>query len=212
VPSAPIASPPINQTPPPLALPPARPGLTRRFDDLFRTHGQGIPVAYLRALANAESSMRADDRLGLINVVKVALDDYNRRRRMAITPEQMRDPAINVRVAADTLRMIIDSYRVNHADVDNLREDWRNPRFVELLTTGWNAGYSEIGGVGRVVRWLQQRPIAERAPITIDAVFDAAWSAGATRHLSNPRKLTWAKGVAKAYERERERDQRDRIA
>ncbi len=184
-------------------------GLSRQFDPLFRTLGQGIPVAYLRALAQAESGIRPDSRLGLINVVHVAVDDYNRRHPAApVTAAAMRDPAVNVRVAADTLRAIIASYRRHHADVRNLVEDWRNPRFVELLTAGWNAGFSERGGVGRVVRYLRAGPVANPGAddLTVDHIFAAASAAGATRHLSNPHKLAFAKAVTRAYLREVARD------
>ncbi len=188
-------------------------GLTRRFDDLFRLHGRGIPVAYLRALAQAESGMNPDDRLGLINVVPIALADYNERHRSApITAAEMRDPAKNIAVAADILRTMIDGLRRNHPDVPNLVEDWSNRRFVQLATFSWNAGHSESRGVGRVVRFLKTPPtIVRPADITIDAVFDAAWSAGAASTLSNPRKRDYSKGVAAAYFREVERDARDGV-
>ena len=181
------------------------PPLTRAFDPIFRAEGRGLPVAYLRALAHAESRLTASARLGLISVVPVALDDYNRRHPGArVEPGALRDPVVNVRVAADILRTIIASYRQHHPDVRNLVEDWRNPRFVELLTTGWNAGYSERGGVGRVVRYLQARPVAAPGAdeLTVDAVFAAAAKAGATRHLSNPARLAFAKSVARTYLRE----------
>ncbi len=111
-------------------MPPGRPrrGLTRAFDDLFRQHGQGIPVPYLRALGHAESGLHPGDRLGLINVVPVAVADYNRRHPgAAVRADQMTDPATNVRVAADILRTIIASYRRNHPDVPALAEDWHSP-------------------------------------------------------------------------------------
>lgn len=194
------------------APPPATPGLTRRFDDLFRQHGQGLPVAYLRALAHAESGMNPDDALGLINVVPIALADFNRRHPAApLATAQLRDPATSVRIAADTLRTIIASYERNHGDLKHLREDWQNPRFVELLTFGWNAGFSERAGVGRVARALKARKLPA-ADITLDAVFQAAAGLpGVAEHLSNPRKLAYSKGVAAAFARERQRDDRERV-
>ncbi len=188
-------------------------GVSRRFDELFARHGRGIPVAYLRALAQAESGMNPYDRLGLINVVPIALSDHNERHPEArFSPEDMRDPAKNISVAADHLRVIIDGFRRHHPDVPNLAENWRNPRFAELLTAAWNAGHSERAGVGRVVRFLKAQPAASRpTEITIDAVFEAAARAQATSHLSNPRKLAYAKSVAAAFLREVERDARDGI-
>ena len=191
-------------------------GLSRRFDDLFARHGRGIPVAFLRALSAAESGMNPNDRLGLINVVPVALADYNRRNPSApIKAEEMRDPVKNITVAADHLRTIIDGFRKHHPDVPNLVEDWRNLRFVQLLVFSWNAGHSELSGVGRVVGFLKAQPTAlavvRPSDITIDSVFDAAWSARAASHLSNRRKLDYSKGVAAAYFRELARDQRNLI-
>ena len=200
-----------TQPPPrsPRPLPhPRRPttGLPRTFDALFARHARGIPVAYLRALADAESGLNPDDRLGLINVVPTALADYNRRHGTQIRASQMTDPDVNVEVAVDTLRAIIASYSRNHPDVPTLREDWNDPDFVALVTFGWNAGFSELGGVGRVVSYL--RRTAPGAPITLDTVADAATAAGAVAHLANPRKRAYSRGVVAAYLRERAADAR----
>jgi hypothetical protein len=182
-------------------------GLTRRFDPLFSTYGGSIPVAYLRALSHAESGLNPSDPKGLINVVGVAIDDYNRRRGTRYRPEDMRTPDINVRIAADTLQTIIASYRKNHPDIRNLREDWKNQAFVELLTLGWNAGFSEAAGVGKVAKYLKARG---QTAITADVIHKTAASAGATRWLWEPpiaaAKLAWSKGVARRYFAERERD------
>ena len=115
-------------------------------------------------------------------------------------------PAVNIRIAADLLRRIADSYERNHPEVENMLEDWNNPRFVELLTFGWNAGYSERGGVGRVVSYLEDRGLAHA--VTIDSVHRYAKAAGASRHLSNAKKVAWCKGVALLYTREKAHDRR----
>lgn len=202
--------PPTSPTQPPRTAWPTS-GLTRTYDDLFLRHGDGIPLPYLRALANAESGMRPDDPLGLINITAVALADYNRRHPEVVTRSaQMRDPATNIRVAANTLREIIRSYERNHSDLPHLRSNWTNPRFVELLTFGWNAGHSEQSGVGRVLSYLKTLPEVRRpAEITIDTVFAAARAAQASEHLSNRRKLDYSKGVAATFAREVGRDARD---
>jgi hypothetical protein len=182
-------------------------GLTRRFDPLFAAYGGSIPVPYLRALAHAESGLNPSDRKGLINVVGVAIDDYNRRRGTKHRPEDMRIPDVNVRIAADTLQTIVASYRKNHPEIPNLRENWRNQNFVELLTLGWNAGFSEASGVGKVARYLKARG---QTAVTADLIHKKAAEAGATRWLSEPpiaaAKLAWSKGVARRYFAERERD------
>jgi hypothetical protein len=94
--------------------------------------------------------------------------------------------------------------------VPNLREDWNNRRFVELLTFGWNAGYSERGGVGRVARFLERQ--GQHNEITIDSIHAAARDAGASRHLSNPKKVSWCKGVVALYSRERAREASELLA
>lgn len=168
------------------------------IDQIFAVHGRGIPVPYLHALGYAESRLTRNHPQGVLNIVKVALDDYNQRHPAAtFATEQLRDPIVSVTVAADILRRIIDSYRTNHPDVANLREDWRNPRFVELVTAGWNAGYSERGGVGRVVDYLRARSI----PVDVTNVFRYAPAAGAALTFGNPAKLVFAVSVAGHYAR-----------
>jgi hypothetical protein len=182
-------------------------GLTRRFDPLFAAYGGSIPVPYLRALAYGESGLNPADVKGLINVVGVAIDDYNRRHGTKYRPQDMRTPDINVRIATDILQTIITSYRKNHPDVVNLQEDWTNRAFVELLTLGWNAGFSESSGVGKVVNHLKKRG---QKTITVDDIHKVAPGAGATRWLWEPpiaaAKLAWSKGVVRRYFAEKERD------
>ena len=98
---------------------------------------------------------------------------------------------------------IIDGYKRFHPRVPNLQEDWNNPRFVELLTFGWNAGYSEPGGLGRVARVLESHGITD---ITADLIRGNADYAGATKHLTEPARLAWSKAVARRYFQERERE------
>ncbi|MBA3463713.1 MAG: hypothetical protein H0T46_27400 [Deltaproteobacteria bacterium] len=64
---------------------------------------------------------------------------------------------------------------------------------------GWNAGWSERGGVGRVSHYLEARGTIDQ---TIDAIYFASQAAGASPHLANPLKVAWSKGVAVQYLRE----------
>jgi soluble lytic murein transglycosylase-like protein len=179
--------------------------LSRKFDSLFREHGRGLPVAYLRALAKRESNMnpRSADgpAWGLLQVTEIVRRDFNERHRTRYARADLLDPRINVFIASDLLQRIIASYERNHPYTPNLREDWSNRRFVELLTFGWNAGYSERGGVGRVAHFLELQ--GRHAETTIDTIHAGARDAGASRHLSNPRKVSWCKGVAALHARER---------
>jgi hypothetical protein len=179
-------------------------GITRKYDSLFAKHGRGLPIPYLRALAARESGMRATDPKGLINVVRVVREDYNERHGTTYQPPDLRDPVVSVTIAVDVLRRIIDGYAAKHSNVPNLREDWSNRHFVELLTFGWNAGMSEKAGVGRVVRYLEDQG---RTDITLSDVAKNAHDAGASHWLwAHPKKVEWTRSVADLYFAERDRD------
>jgi len=185
--------------------------LPRTYDPIFAREGRGIPVSYLRALAAHESDLRPDVKgraaWGLLQVVEAVRRDYNQRHGTSYDREALLDPTTNVRIAVDTLDFIIESYRAHH-NAANLTEDWQNPRFVELLTAGWNCGYSEEAGVGRVALLLE----STNQPVTLDTVIATAKEAGATRYLSEPLRAQYARAVAATYQRERERDARDGYA
>jgi len=176
----------------------------RRFDAVFERYRGDLPIEYVRALVERESdghpAVRTGSAVGLMQIVPVVLADYNKRHGKAIRSEQLVAPAVNVAIGCDLLRLIVASYRKHHPRIPSLQADWDNPRFVELLTFGWNAGYSEAGGLGRVARYLEQLGARD---IDVDQVAAHARLAGATKHLSNPAKLAWSKSVAALYQRER---------
>lgn len=176
----------------------------RRFDPVFKRYRGNVPLEYLRALVERESDGRPEARtssaIGLMQIVPVVLTDYNKRHGTAYQGAQLVDPATNVAIGCELLRLIIGSYRKNHPRIPNLQADWSNPRFVELLTFGWNAGFSEAGGLGRVARYLEQLGSID---IAIDQVSAHAKLAGASKYLSNPAKVAWCKSVVALYLRER---------
>jgi soluble lytic murein transglycosylase-like protein len=176
----------------------------RRFDTVFARYRGTLPIEYVRALVERESngqpSARAGSAIGLMQIVPVVLADYNKRHGTTYRTENLTDPAINVAIGCELLRLIVDSYRTNHPHTVTLQENWDDPRFVELLTFGYNAGFSESGGVGRVARYLEKLGAID---ITIDQVSAHATLAGASKHLSNHAKVAWCKGVAALYQRER---------
>ncbi len=178
---------------------PTRPtrGLSRAFDPIFREHGRGLPLAYLRALAWGESRFTPSARGGLITVVDIVLRDYNQRHGTSYSATDLNDPTTNVVIAADTLRRIVDSYARNHPDVPALDEDWSSRPFLHAVTFGWNAGYSERRGVGRVVRYLVERGDRE---ITLDKLHEHAHAAGASHWLwAHPKKVAWCRSVVELY-------------
>jgi hypothetical protein len=177
----------------------------RRYDSVFQRYRGGIPIEYVRALVDRESNgrptVRAGSAIGLMQIVPVVLNDYNKRHGTQYRSEHLTNPATNVAIGCELLRIIIASYRKNHPRIRTMQVDWSNAQFVELLTFGWNAGFSEAGGVGRVARYLEGLGAVD---ITIDQVAAHAKLAGASKHLSNPAKLSWCKSVAALYLRERD--------
>jgi len=209
----------VAPTPPPVVTAPSRPARApppsssgkfatsagvRRFDAVFDRYRGSIPLAYVRALVERESdgrpSVRTGSAVGLMQIVPVVLADYNKRHGTVYQSDQLVDPATNVAMGCELLRLIVGSYRKNHPRIPNFQTDWNNPSFVELLTFGWNAGFSEAGGVGRVARYLEQLGAVD---ITLDLVTAYAHVAGASKHLSNPAKVAWCKSVVALYQRER---------
>jgi soluble lytic murein transglycosylase-like protein len=173
--------------------------LTTQFDPLFVKHRGTIPVAYLRALAQRESGLNPNANAGkaaaqgLLQIVTVVRDSYNQRHGTSYTRDDTLDPELNVKMATDLLKRIIVAYN-KHPD-PNLHENWSNPEFVKLITAGWNAGYSEGGGLGKVARYLEQRG----QPVTHDRVYGNAAAAGAVGYLSDPNRAGWHRSVAQLY-------------
>ena len=195
---------PANGLTPTSASAPAARGLApRSFDSIFATYGQGIPVPYLRALALRESNMNprssSGPAWGLLQVIEVVRQDHNERTGARYTRQDLLDPVINVTIAASALATIVRSYAQNHPRIANLQANWNNPRFIELLTFGWNAGWSERGGVGRVATYLEQRGVLDQS---LDKIHQASRAAGASPHLANAAKVAWSKSVAAQYFRE----------
>ena len=146
----------------------------------------------------------AGSAVGLMQIVPVVLADYNKRHGTIYQSEHLVEPSTNVAIGCELLRLIIGSYRQNHPRVPNLQPDWSNPRFVELLTLGWNAGF--LGGRRRRTRRAPppgSSSAAARNDITLDLVTAYAELAGASKHLSNPAKVAWCKSVVALYQRER---------
>ena len=178
-------------------------GLSRRFDPIFDRHRGTIPIEFMRALATRESGMNPGSKgraaWGLLQIIEVVRADFNTAHTTSVARDQLLDPEVNVRIASWLLHRIVKSYE-RHADLPNLRTDWSNPRFVELVVFGWNAGWSRTGGVGRVLEWLKAKGARD---VDIDLIHENARSAGAVKHLSNAAKVRWCKSVVALYEQER---------
>jgi len=171
--------------------------LPTTYDPLFRRYGDRVPVAFLRALAQRESSFNPnesqDPAWGLMQIVPTVRTEYNRLHGTNYQKTDLLNPEVSVRIASDLLNRIVKAYE-KHPD-PNMKYDPSNPEFWKLVVAGWNSGYSEAGGVGKVARYLESRNI----PVTHDNVFRYASAAGATIHLSNPAKQAWQRTVADLY-------------
>lgn len=171
--------------------------LDQRYDFIFSKYANRLPLNFMRALSYRESRLNpresVDPAWGLMQVVPSVRTSYNSRRGTNYSQQDLLDPDVNVKIASDLLNRIVIAYG-KHPD-RNMKEDWSNPEFVALVTAGWNSGYSEAAGVGRVAKYLEARNI----PVTHANVYQYASAAGGTRHLQNPRKQSWQQSVVQLY-------------
>lgn len=172
--------------------------LPRTYDHIFSRHRGVLPLNYVRALSQRESNLNPKSgggtywgllQVGYTNV----LPSYNKRHGTSYSAQDLFDPDVNVKIATDLLNRIVIAYS-KHPHW-NMRENWRNPEFVKLVTAGWNSGYSEAAGVGKVASWLESNSI----PVTHDNVFRYAGAAGGTKHLSNTAKQRWQRSVSDLF-------------
>jgi hypothetical protein len=180
------------------------------FDTLFATMSGFVPVPFLRALSYHESSLnpnavtKSSNATGLFQVVATVLKDYNLQHGTKYTLDDTKDPALNSKIGIGLITRIVKSYQKNHPD--SLGMDWKSPRYVELVVQGFNAGYSEAGGVGFVVGQMEKLGIpAER--ITVDTVSEAAKQLKVSRFLSVPERVKYAKAVSRTYFEQLARDE-----
>ena len=171
--------------------------LTTTFDPLFRKYSQTVPVSFLRALAKKESNFNPNDSrppaYGLLQLTQTVVDSYNKDHGTSYTLYDTLNPDLNVKLGVGLLERIAKAYAKHPSS--NMRPNWRNPEFVKLVLAGWNSGYSEGGGVGKVASYLEARGM----PVTHDNVFAYASSAGATSHLQNTAKQNWQRSVSDLY-------------
>jgi hypothetical protein len=158
-------------------------------------------VAYYRALSKRESNHNPSEAnlpaYGLMQVVRQVVDSYNQRFGTSYAHADMLNPEANVKVAAELIERISQQFGKLHPQSKNMRPDWSNPEHVRLVTSGWNSGYSEKGGVGRVAGYLESKGI----PVTHENVFKYWQQAGASKpgFLNSQQKYDWQRSVADLY-------------
>jgi len=165
--------------------------------------GTDIPADYVLTLIDYESGGNENDvnsssgATGLLQITKVALNDFNQRHGTNYQLTDALDPELNISIGVELLRRIVTSYTKSHPV--SLAADWRSARWVALVTLGWNAGYSERAGVGYVVGKLEAAGI-EPGRITAETVSQlAAKLPDASRYLAMPDRVSWANRVTKSY-------------
>jgi soluble lytic murein transglycosylase-like protein len=171
--------------------------LPTAYDALFNRYRESIPLNFMKALTQRESNFNPKNASGpawgLMQITEVVRHSYNKRHGTSYSRADLLNPAINVKMAADLLKRIVTAYAKHPAA--NMKTSWSNPEFVKLVLAGWNSGYSEGGGVGKVARYLHDRGL----PVTHDNVFQYANAAKATYQLQRDEKRRWQAGVASLY-------------
>ncbi len=157
-----------------------------------------VPPRLILALIDRESGgnpnavNRASGAGGLMQVTKIALLDYNQRHNTKHTMANVLHPDLNVQIGAELLSRIADNYAANNG----LKIDWRSRPFVDLVVLGWNAGYSQKNGVGRV---LVQLATEKRPRTAAEVVRRAEDMGGVVKHLKNQGRLAWTFSVTNRF-------------
>lgn len=184
-------------------------GVSRRFDEVFASYADMLPLPFIRALAQRESSMNPKENKGSYwGILQVGLYDvlpsYNKRFGTKYEPQDLFNPNLNTKIALELINRIARAYantaRESPVYMANLVPNFSNPEFVRLLVAGWNSGYSRAAGVQKVARWLASHEI----PVTHDNVFKFGKRAGSTKWLHGgtddaDRKHRWQAGVQRLF-------------
>lgn len=170
-----------------------------RYDDIFAKYAGNLPVEFMRAVAWHESRLNPSQKassgaVGLFQIVGIVLKDYNQRHNTKLTKKDMLDPELNTMVGAFVLNFIAEQYQKNHPC---LTMDWTSPRYVALVVQGWNAGFSNSGGVGYIVGRMERAGI-ECDKITASNVQKMAAKLG-LHPLNSAAKARYAVGVTRTF-------------
>jgi len=172
------------------------------WDPVIERFAGSVPVAFIRALVHGESGgdsqkeNPASHAAGLLQITEIVRRDWNAAHPDApVSRDQLFDPEINVRIGAALLNRIVQVYGRH----PTLRPDWKDRRYAELVALGWNAGYSDAGGVGLVVKHLEAAG-AHPEDVTVDSIARvAAELPEASRFVARADRVAYAKAVADLY-------------
>jgi len=176
--------------------------ISAAWDPVIERFAGHVPVAFIRALVHGESGGDSQKEnpvshaAGLLQITDIVRKDWNAAHPDApVSRTDLFDLETNVRIGAALLNRIVQTYRRHRT----LAPDWSSRRYAELVALGWNAGYSDRGGVGLAVGELEAAG-AQPNDVTVDSV--AAVAAGlpkAARFVALPARVAYAKAVADLY-------------
>jgi hypothetical protein len=176
--------------------------ISAAWDPLIARYAGNVPLAFIRALIHGESGgdpTRENPNshaAGLLQITEIVRRDWNAAHPGApVARADLFEPEINIRIGAALLNRIVQVY----AHHSTMQPDWSSRRYPELVVLGWNAGYSDRGGVGLAVSALEEAG-AGPGDVTVDTVAaTAARLPGASRFVSQASRIAYAKAVAEAY-------------
>jgi hypothetical protein len=167
-------------------------------DEMFEDLAEGLPPAFLRALAYRESGLdptRVNPRshaTGLFQLTAPVIVDYNRATSGTLALEDVKDPVLATKIAVFHINRIIGLWK----PIPALAADFGDRRFVELLVLGWNAGPAAVLKVARRLTQIGVEP----ARITAATVNEAARALAPGSWIAQPDRLAFAKLVATTFD------------
>lgn len=176
--------------------------ISAAWDALITKYAANVPVAFVRALIHGESAGDPKRRnpvshaTGLLQITDIVRRDWNTAHPEApVSSVDLFDPEINIRIGVALLNRIVRVY----ARHPTLLPDWTSRRFAELVVLGWNAGYSDQGGVAAVASRFEQAG-TEPDDVTVDSIAQLAATSGpSARFVARPDRVAYAKAVADLY-------------
>lgn len=163
-----------------------------RLYDVALDAGRGsMPLAFLRSVAEVESGMDPLARnprstaKGLLQVTDAVLSDWNASHpeKQAKLPGDMTDPLACSTVAGWHLNRICRYWHQKHPSSWPSTLDPLDLERLGLLAMAYHAGWSDEGGVGRILVGLEQ----EGQPISVrDALLWADRNPTLARYVSDP--------------------------
>jgi soluble lytic murein transglycosylase-like protein len=194
------------------------------YDGIINQYRKVIPLQYVKTLIYFESAFKPNSDMGearvkkgepysqgaakgLMQIIGTVRTDYNKRYGTSFTYKDLFTPTVNIAMGCDALNRISGAYNSNHPL--SLGINWNSDRWVSLLTTGWNAGYSRGGGVQKIVAYLEDKGY-KGSEVTIERVYRYAREAGAAPSFYEEKyrpelRMAWAKRVARTFCKETER-------